>query len=384
MPSSTTGTKVIAAFDHAGCFRVAEQTLKLAFFGGVAFLNFCAAGVQRFYRVSLGRPGCTAAAVTAGTSAEKNDDIPVRGTFTTNVFRGSRSNNGTDLHALGSVTVMIELVNLPGGKTNLVAVGRVTGSCGGDELFLGQLALQSFADASQRVGSAGNTHSGINIAASGQRVTDGTTDTGGSTAKRFDLRRVVVSFVLEEKEPVLSFSVDIYLDLYGAGIDLLGFVQLVQHAHGFQITCTDGTHVHQSDGLRAVEFLAGTDVFVIGGLELGIVGLDRVDYRIERGVTAVIGPIGIYDTDLRDAGIPSFGTEIVPAADKVTQIHGQAFFPGKCRQLVFVIGNESVQDIYGLGYLILNRQCLNTVQGGFPALHRIDDMFFYCGQIFGR
>ena len=237
---------------------------------------------------------------------------------------------------------MIKLIHLSGSKTDLVAVGRITGSGSSNQLFLRQFAFQSLADAAQRIGSAGNAHGRIYIAAAGQRITDRAADAGGGTAEGFDLRRVVVGFVLKEKEPVLSFSVDVYLDLYRAGIDLFGLIQFVQHANGFQITRTDGAHVHQGNGLRAMELFTGTNVLIISVLKLGVIGLDRINHCVESRVAAVVRPVCINDTDLGDAGIPVLRPEVVPAADQIAQIHGQSFFPSKSCQLVFIIGSEAV------------------------------------------
>ena len=45
----------------------------------------------------------------------------------------------THLHALGHVAGVVDLVDLTGGQTDLVAVGAVAGGGGGHELALGSL-----------------------------------------------------------------------------------------------------------------------------------------------------------------------------------------------------------------------------------------------------
>ncbi len=54
----------------------------------------------------------------------------------------SRGHNRTNLHTLGHISGMVDLVHLTGGKTDLVAVGGITGGGGSDELALGELAFK--------------------------------------------------------------------------------------------------------------------------------------------------------------------------------------------------------------------------------------------------
>ena len=122
---------------------------------------------------------------------------------------------------------MIDLIDLAGGKADLVAVGRVTGGSGRHQFALGQLAGQRLADGLERVARTGHAHGLINVAAAGQRVADGTADAGGCAAERLDLGGVVVGFVLKEEQPVLILAVDVALDLDGAGVDLLGLVEVL-------------------------------------------------------------------------------------------------------------------------------------------------------------
>ena len=72
------GAEVVADFDFAGEFRVAEEALDLALGGGVAFLDF--GGVfEGGVGVFLGGAGGSADAVAAGASADEQDDIAGRG-----------------------------------------------------------------------------------------------------------------------------------------------------------------------------------------------------------------------------------------------------------------------------------------------------------------
>ena len=55
---------------------------------------------------------------------------------------GRGAHDRADLHALGHVAGVVDLVDLTGGQTDLVAVGAVAGGGGGHELALGQLACK--------------------------------------------------------------------------------------------------------------------------------------------------------------------------------------------------------------------------------------------------
>ena len=90
-------------------------------------------------------------------------------------------------------------------------------------------------DRLERVACAGDAHGLVDIAAAGQRVTDGTADAGGRAAERLDLGGMVVGLVLEQQQPVLRLAVHIALDLDGAGVDLLALVQVLQDAALFQV-----------------------------------------------------------------------------------------------------------------------------------------------------
>lgn len=87
----------------------------------------------------LGRAGGAADAVTAGTPAEQDDLVARSRGFAAYMIGRSRGHNRTDLHALGHISGVVDFVHLTGGQADLVAVGGITGSGGGDELALRSL-----------------------------------------------------------------------------------------------------------------------------------------------------------------------------------------------------------------------------------------------------
>ncbi len=136
------GAKVVAALDQAAGVAAAEQTLQLALDRGVALLDLGAAGLDGLGVLGLGGAGGTADAVTAGAAAQQDDLVAGGGALAAHVVCRGSAHNGADLHALGHVAGVIELVDLAGGKADLVAVAGVAGGSGGYELALRQLALE--------------------------------------------------------------------------------------------------------------------------------------------------------------------------------------------------------------------------------------------------
>ncbi len=120
-----------------------------------------------------------------------------------------------------------------------------------------------------------------------------------------------VSFFKEE-QPVLVLAVDIDLHLDGAGVDLLGLVDIGHDAGLLEILGADGAHVHEADGLGvATELVAHLHVAVEGLLHHGVVDRHVIQDGTEGGVAAVIGPIGVDHADLGDGGVAIFIAEVL-------------------------------------------------------------------------
>ena len=350
-------TKVVAALDHLAGILTAEQALELALDGRIALLHLGTAVVQAAQIVGLGGAGGTADAVAAGAAAQQDDDIPGGGALAADVGGRGRTHHSADLHSLCHIAGVVDLIHLAGGKADLVAVGGVTGGGSGHQLALGQLTGQGLADRLERVACAGHTHGLIDIAAAGQRVADGTADAGGRTAEGLDLGGVVVGLVLKEEEPVLILAVHIALDLDGAGVDLLGFVQILEDALLLQLLGTDGGKIHHAAGLLLTAQV-GTHghVAVKRCLHHGIVDLDIIQNGAEGGVAAMIGPVGVDHLDLGDGGVAVLRAEVLLAELDIAQIHGQALFVDELLQALFVQLVEALQRGHSGGHGILHLQ----------------------------
>ena len=135
------GAKVVAALDQAAGVAAAEEALQLALDRSVALLDLGARGLDGLGVLGLGGAGGAADAVTAGAAAQQDDLVGGGGALAAHVVCRGSAHDGADLHALGHVAGVIELVDLAGGKADLVAVAGVAGGSGGYELALRQLAL---------------------------------------------------------------------------------------------------------------------------------------------------------------------------------------------------------------------------------------------------
>ena len=178
-----------------------------------------------------------------------------------------------------------------------------------------------------RVTRTGHAHRLINVGATGQRVADRTAEAGSRAAERLDLGRVVMGLVLEHEQPVLVVAVHECLHLNGAGVDLLGLVDILQVAALFEHLSRNRTHVHQRyrtlGGLfLAVDLHAGGHVAVKCILHHLILELHIVDLGEEGGVAAVVRPVSIDHADLGDGRVALLGVAEVGLQElEVVKIH---------------------------------------------------------------
>ena len=279
---------------------------------------------------------------------------------------------------------MVYLTDLTGRQADLVAVGAVARSCGGDDLLLRQLALDGLLERGQRVARAGDAHRLIDVGAAGQRVADGAAQTGGRAAERLDLGRVVVGLVFKLQQPVLLLAVDVDLDLDRAGVDLLGLVQVLEQALLLEGFGADGGQVHQGHRLvlARVDGLAQLEIFVVGVPDVVALNLHVLDAGGEGGVAAVVGPVGIDHADLGDGWGALFGLfKVLLAEGDISQVHRQA-----------VVGDELLQALLvQIVKVFQHRNVRRNVERGVQRLHRlqrrlhrldgVDQVFLDAGEL---
>ena len=231
------------------------------------------------------------------------------------------------------------------------------------------LSGRSYVYQAMRVTGAGDTHGLVHVAAARERVADGAAHAGGGTAEGLDLGRVVVGLVLKQEQPVLVLAVDIDLHLDGAGVDLLGLVDIGHDAGLLKVLGADGAHVHEADGLGvAAEFVAHLHVAVEGLLHHGVVDRHVVQDGAEGGVAAVVGPVGVDHADLGDGGVAVLIAEVLLAEGDVCLVHGKAAIGDKGGKAGLVELAEAVEHLDGLGLGSLHVQRLGQVERGDARL----------------
>ena len=369
------GAKVVAALDEAAGVTPAEEALELALDGGVALLHLGAALLEALDVLGLGAAGGAADAVTAGAAAKQHDLVARRGALAAHMVGRRGAHDGTHLHALGHVAGVVELAHLAGGEADLVAVAGVAGRGGGHELALRELAGKRLGHGVRGVGRAGDAHGLVDVATAREWVADGAADAGGRAAERLDLGGVVVGLVLEEEEPVLVLPVDVDLDLDGAGVDLLGLVEVRELARVLEPLGADGAHVHEADGLGvAAEFVAHLHVAVEGLLNHGVVDRHVVQDGAEGGVAAVVGPVGVDHANLGDGGVAPLAGEVVLAKLDVGEVHGQAALGDERLEARLVKLAEAAEHLDGLGRGHIHLERGLGGERRLAGLDRVDDV----------
>ena len=182
-----------------------------------------------------------------------------------------------------------------------------------------------------------------------------------------------MGLVLEQEQPVLVVAVHVNLDLDGAGVDFLGLVKAGQDTVLLEPLGADGAHVHEADGLGVTaELVAHRQVTLEGGLDGGVIDGHFVQLGAERGVTAVVGPVGVDHLDFGDGGLAALLAEVLLAEFEVGQIHGQTALVD---ELLAGFGVHLVETGDGLdlaGHRHLGLQGFLGLQAGLAGLDRVD------------
>ena len=163
---NTARTEIIALLDQMRNLGSAEQSLELSFRRSISLLNLSAAGFQGLLGVLLGGAGCSAAAVTSGPAAQKNDNISGIAVLADDIRASCRAHHRADLHALCHVVRVINFRYASGRKTDLISVAGISLRCAGAELLLRELSFQRLRNRNRRICRTGHAHCLIDIASS--------------------------------------------------------------------------------------------------------------------------------------------------------------------------------------------------------------------------
>ena len=277
---------------------------------------------------------------------------------------------------------MVDFLNFTGGQANLVTVGRITCGGGADDLPLRKFAGQRVFKRRARISCARDAHGLIDVGTARQRVADGAAKACRRTTKRLDFRRMVMRLVLVHDKPFLLFAVHIRRDGYGAGVDFVRRVQIVELAETFEFACTDCGYVHKAERLiLSAKILAER---LVGGIgvhdrlrERRQFEFDFVDSRVERCVAAMVRPIGVDDADFGERRIAFLLiAEILLAKGEIFGRHGHAELFHHILNLLFGELAEAVDDgdiRWPVGF---HFKRFRLVQRGLTSFDWIDEMLF--------
>ena len=277
---------------------------------------------------------------------------------------------------LGNIARMINLINLSGRKSDLIAVRAVACRSRRDEFSLRKLSCKRFAYRGQWIACSGKTHCAVYIGAARQRVADCAADTGCCAAERLNFRRVIVRFVFKEQQPVLFFTIVLNFDFDRAGVDFIGFVEFGKLALCFQVFCGNRTDVHKAYRLRASEFFTDSKVALIGFLQHLVFENNMVDCRIECRMSAMIRPVGVNHPDFRNRRLAVFRAEVLPAFQKIRRVHCKSARFDKFRKFSFRKIGEAFNGFHLLRDFIFRLQRLRQRHFRFPCFYRVNHIFF--------
>ena len=230
----------------------------------------------------------------------------------------------------------------------------------------------------------------MDIGPAGEGVPDAAADAGSRPAEGLDLRGVVVGLVLEHQEPIPLLPIHLGRNMDGAGVDLLALVQLRELAPLFEDLGAQGCDIHQSLGTLGGFFLPidlppEGEVAAIGRLNCGVLRRHLVQMSGKGGVAAVIGPVGIHHTELRDSGVPAFRVpEVDLQESEIVAVHGEAHPLPQGGETGGIQGGEARKDRHIRRDGGLLPQSLGKFQGSLPALHGVDDVALHGGHVLRR
>ena len=263
---------------------------------------------------------------------------------------------------------MINLSNVACCKADLVAVGRIARRCGLCQSALGQLALKGILQWSAGISAAGKAHCLMYVCSSGEGIADAAANAGSRAAEGLNLGGVVMGLVFKHKEPVLIHAVNLGVYADGAGVYLFALVQLRQHSPLFEGLCAYGGDIHKGLGALCGLFFAvylypGVKVALVCGLDSLILNGNAVQMGGEGGVTAMVGPVGVNQTNLGDGGIAALGIpEIALQEAQVVYVHSKAKIAEKLSKAAVIKGGKPINGHDGIRLCIVHVKGLGLVQ----------------------
>ncbi len=117
------------------------------------------------------------------------------------------------------------------------------------------------------------------------------------------------------------------------------------------------------------------EITLESGLGDLVVDLDVFENRAERGVAAMVGPIGVDHLNLGDGGVAMFLiAEVLLAEGDVSQIHGQSAISDKRSEFVLGKGAKPFDNLHVCGLGIVDLERVGELAARLARLDGVDDV----------
>ena len=187
-----------------------------------------------------------------------------------------------------------------------------------------------------------------------------------------------MGFVLEHKQPLLVFAVNINGYLYRAGVYLFALVKVGEQTVFFQLSYCGCCDIHKAYRLCAsAQLLLVELVFFISIFNIRSVNSRIVDYRAECSMTAVIRPVGIYHSDFGKSRVSVFTLEIILAELDIAEIHSKSILLYKLGKLALGKTDKAVKNGNILRNVIFYIKRLVLLKATFSCFNCVDQIVLY-------
>ena len=195
---------------------------------------------------------------------------------------------------------------------------------------------------------------------------------------------MIVRLVLEHEQPWLLAPVHVRRYAHGAGVYLLGLVEVLELARLFEVSGAKGGQLHEREGpVFPPQLAAQFEAALICGAHARVGDVGRVYDGAEGGVAAVVGPICIEDAQLGEAGVAALGAEVFAAALGVVGVHGEAHIGDEGLEAGAVEAGEAAEDgdVGGLG--VVFREGGALFEGGLAAFDGVYEVALDAPELLG-
>ena len=198
---------------------------------------------------------------------------------------------------------------------------------------------------------------------------------------------MVVRLVLELEKPFLCSHLplivhDVHIHEDAAGIVLLADLHIVKQAFCLEVAGSHSGHIHKIHTfVLASEFLTDLHIKIERAvdffLEERLLDIDILEFCRECGVTAMVAPICIEDTELGLRRVTSFSLEIIHHFAEVISIHRQPHLLAIRSKLILCQSGKSLKNRHRSHFRLFHSRQLGKIL--LTGLNCIDIIFLYSG-----